>query len=108
VVWLQLWLRLWLPVELRRQTAAPCIAGRACGAAAFGAVACVELQQLELSLQLLSLRLRSAALEEALAVASPGSAACPRQAAGKLAGASLQCQGAIAGGSVYSRPYGRP
>jgi hypothetical protein len=27
VVWLQRWLWLWLPVELRRQTAAPCIAG---------------------------------------------------------------------------------
>jgi len=91
-----------------RQTAAPYIAGRACSAAASGAVACVEVQQLKLSLQLLSLQFRSAALEEALAVASPGSAACPRQAAGKLAGASLQCQGAIAGGSVYSRPSGRP
>jgi hypothetical protein len=82
--------------------------GRACSAAAFGAVACVEVQQLELSLQLLSLQLRSAALEEALAVAFPGSAACPRRAVGKLAGVSLQCQGAVAGGSVYSRPYGRP
>jgi hypothetical protein len=107
-LWLQLWLRLRLPVELRRQTAAPYIAGRACSAAAFGAVACVEVQQLELSLQLLALRFRSAALEEALAVASPGSAECSRQAAGRLAGANLQCQGAIAGGSVYSRPYGRP
>jgi hypothetical protein len=82
--------------------------GQACSAAAFRAVACVEVQQLELSLQLLSLRFRSAALEEALAVADPGSAACPRQAVGKLAGVSLQCQGAIAGGSVYSRPFGRP
>ena len=68
----------------------------------------MEVQQLELVLQLLSLRCRSAALEEALAVADPGSAAGPRQAVGKLAGVSLQCQGAIAGGSVYSRPFGRP
>jgi len=37
-----------------------------------GAVACVEVQQLELSLQLLSLRFRSAALEEVWAVADPG------------------------------------
>ncbi len=42
----------------------------------YGAVARVEVHQLELSLQLFSLQFRSAALEEALAVASPGSAAC--------------------------------
>jgi hypothetical protein len=96
-------------VALRREAAASLDrGGRPASAAAFRAVACVEVQQLEHSLQLFSLQFRSAALEEALAVASLGAAGCPRQAAGKLAGASLQCQGAIASGSVYSHPSGWP